>query len=169
MTDHMARLQEFEQYLVDIQKEFVTEYSPQRQHFEVGDLAYVMDTRYSYYDPVLVEIVEISDFRKEPDDGGYIYYWYRHADIPKWELAVRAVWYQIWRWLPWFIARRTNWVGHDGRFGPGHAELAGANNVLFKDPQQCILDHEICTALNSIDNLEYYIQEPFDSTDQEKS
>jgi len=164
MTEHMSRLGEFEQYLVEVQKEFIKEYSPQQQHFQIGDLAYVMDTRYSYYDPVLVEIIEISDFRKEPDDGGYIYYWYRHADIPKWELVLRELWWRIWEKLPWFIARRTRLIKDNGRFGPGHAVLAGANEDLFNDPKQCVLDHEICTALNCIDNLEYYIPDHNEST-----
>ena len=49
--------------LLKLYEKYVDELDITEQHFDVGDTAYVMDSRWPYFGPKPVIITEISDFR----------------------------------------------------------------------------------------------------------
>jgi len=138
-------IKDIKQHIIEKRDKLVIEYEPTEQHFKVGDIAYVCFTE----EAEEVIITNISDFRKEKNDGGLVYYWYEYKDIPLTTRIIEEIKFQcsrLFRYrydVPYF-------------FGPGHSELLGKEEVLFKSKEQAELDANFYDILYRLDKIDEY-------------
>ena len=142
----MLSLTEIRDDIVKKREELVIYYNPCEKHFEVGDLAYIVD---GYGEVVEVRITDICDYRKKNDDGGLVYYWFEYKNIPVYKRLYQEIKFQICLLLK---------IKYDipYYFGPGHSELVGRGEVLFKSKEQALLDDSFNVMLICLDDIEDY-------------
>ena len=158
------KLNNISDQIKDLQIKYVDYLDPEKQHFNVGDSAYICIGDYDD-DIIEVEIVDIDDFSengKKP--GGLIYYWFHYKEIPKVDYFI----YKIKSWIYWNLLNCIIPRKYIGFFlgpnipeylGPGHAELAGRGEVLFKTKEQARLDYHFCNIKADLENLDYFINQ----------
>ncbi len=137
-------IKEIKQLIEEKRDKLVIAYEPTEQHFEVGDIAYVC-----YDEAVEVIITNISDYRKEKNDGGFVYYWFEYKDIPLMNIIIEEIKFQCSR-----LFRYTYHIPYF--FGTGHGELVGKEEVLFKSKEQAELDANFDEVLYRLDKIDEY-------------
>jgi len=141
--------------LDDIHERLVEEFDPRIKHFDIGDKAWMIQPDIDPFFPVEVVIVDVTQTHKD----GYYFYWFRNADLSKFDIFLAHLKWKIWYISPTFIKKIWDKLfGYRGLthgFGPGHGVLAGRGEALFKDKSECMIDYEIDQALYRLGNVEY--------------
>ncbi|MFW6001943.1 MAG: hypothetical protein ACOCQD_01230 [archaeon] len=128
----------------------VKKYDITKQHFNVGDRAWICT-----YDGELVSVIieEIESFKKEENDGGCVYYCFRFENIKKSELIWESIKLYIW-YIKHFGIKGLKYASKPGY---GHSEMVGRNEVLFKDKKECYADYLFNYLYDKLDELEEHI------------
>lgn len=144
--------------LEKLHKKYVRKYDATKQHFNVGDKAWAYSNNGE-----LIEVVieEIESFKREENDGGCIYYYFRIKNISKAELIKEYIIFYIWyiRNFRNFGLKNLKYVPKPGTYG--RSEMVGRNEVLFKDKTECYMDHIINHIYDELDELEGLIGEEY--------
>lgn len=142
---------EFIKQLKKLHKQNVEYLDPKIQHFNVGDLAWVSWNRYIQEQ---VKITSIESYKKEPNDGGYIYYYYEHLDITKWDRIKMYLRFYLNVYFLMYIFKNRPYFPPK-KFGVGHGVLAGRGEVLFKTEKEAELDYRFTIAIFELEDLKY--------------
>ncbi len=153
MEFNFELLNKLKNEIIDLRKQIVEELSPIEQHFNIGDSAYIANV-YNLVDEV--KITHIQNFSKIHNrEGGYIYYFYEDKDVNYFNRFQLHLNYYIWLIKAKFFNKNKPYMIHK-KFGPGHGELAGLGNVLFKTKQQAKFDYIFDNLISSIEDFEQY-------------
>lgn len=136
--------------LIQIRNEKVQYFDPTKQHFNIGDIAYIYDG-YLIHE---VRITGIQSFKKEPNDNGYIYYFYEDIDITSFDRIKMYLKYYFHIYFLQYIFPTKPYFPPD-KFGSGHGELVGRGEFLFKDKKQAELDYALHTCIETLKELNF--------------
>jgi hypothetical protein len=146
----------FKDEIIKLRKQMVKKLSPNEQHFNINDIAYICN---NYALSEEVRITQIQDFSKiYNSDSGFIYYFYEYLDVNLFDRFKLYLKYYFWI-IQSKIFNKNKPYMINGKFGPGHGELAGLGNVLFKTKEQAELDYIFDNLIFSINDFETEVLE----------
>jgi hypothetical protein len=133
-----------------LHSKLVDEYDPTIQHFNIGDEAWIMyDDR-----PVKIIITDIDDYSENgTKPGGYFYYWFQFKDLSKIRKSYEYVKFYIWYYVLSHLRIRQFKIPPE--MGPGHGELCGRDEVIFKTREQAILDLKFYKLYDLLKQIEF--------------
>ena len=137
--------------LHELRKQKITYLDGTEQHFEEGDLAWVIYEWSPIIKPKQVKITYVDKYFHEKYEGkGYIFYWFEDIDIKWFDRLKLKLGYHFWN-LTSFLKDRPYLP--PSKFGPGHGVRAGRGNELFKTREECEEDYLFSEAINILQDL----------------
>lgn len=161
LSQDQILIKSIQSQLNTLERKYIKELSPQKQHFKEGDIAYICIDKFDVKEVIITEVQDFSEGGKKP--GGYIYYWYNFKNIPKFNYFLYKVRYNFY-WIINLILKLFN-IKNTFKFspkipeylGPGHAVLAGRGEILFKNHYEAMLSYHFDWCDYELDNIDYLI------------
>ena len=158
LSEDQILIKSIQSQLETLEKKYIKELSPKKQHFNEGDIAYICRDRFDVREVVITEILDFSEGGKNP--GGYLYYWYNYKDIPKFNYFLYKIYSKFFWNILYPLARRKLYKYSPDipeYLGPGHAVLAGKGEYLFKTHYEAMLSYHFDWCNSELNDIECLI------------